>query len=138
MLSVHHIALGAHGAGLGAGAGAVTRAGLVTRRAKQLGVVSEALIVTLTAGIAHLPGVLSRALTLAIPLPRAAPLALPVAVADLAVGPHHVAGLAVGPEVVLGAAHFELVHTQPLPKLWSVNERVLISLTMPTFLSGDL
>ena len=110
----------------------------MTCGAQQLGVISEALIVTLAACIAHLPSVLSRTLTLAVPLPRAAPLALPVAVADLAVGPHHVAGLAVGPEVVLGAAHLELVHTQPLPELWSVNERVLILLTIPTFLSGDL
>ena len=115
MLGVHNVALGAHSAGLGPRPSAVAGAGLVAGRAEQLGLVPEALVVTLTAGIAHLPSVLSRALTFPVPLPGAAPLALPVTVADLPVGPHHVAGPTVRPIVIRGAAHLRLVHTQPLP-----------------------
>ena len=102
----------------------------MARGAQQLGLVSEALVVTLTAAAAQLPAVLCRALTLPVALPSAAPLALPVAVADLPVGPQHVAGPAVGPEVVLGAAHLQLVHTQPLPEVWPDMERVMSSLSL--------
>ena len=108
----------------------------MTCGAQQLGLVSEALVVTLTAAAAHLPCVLSRALTLPVALPGAAPLALPVPVADLPVGPQHVAGPAVGPKVVLGAAHLQLVNTQPLPEVWPDIKRVMSSILPRTVKRG--
>ena len=94
----------------------------MTWRAEQLGLIFEALVVTLATDVAHLPAVLRRALTLAIPLPGAAPLTLPVPVANLPVARDHVTGPAVGAEVVLGAAHTQLVNTQPLPEVRPVND----------------
>ena len=116
VLGVHHIARSTDRAWLGPRPRAVTPAWLVAGGAEQFALVPEALVVTVTALVTHLPAVLRVALTPAVPLPGASSLAFPIAAAELSVEAQARAGPALWPVVICSAANLESVHTEPLPE----------------------
>jgi len=116
VLSVHIEATLARSAALGPRSCAVAFASLMTGRTEQFRVVSEALIMVRTALIASVAPILLVAGTLAVSFPSSTSLALPIAAAHLLSKTKNTTWLTFWPKVLLGAAHLQLVHTEPLPQ----------------------